>query len=91
MFSLALAMLGNGSDADDVVQDAFVVAASRWETLENPGGYLRVSVVNGAAKEDADEKIPKETRMAVASDPQKVIGSATAVLTHHDPETERDH
>jgi RNA polymerase sigma factor (sigma-70 family) len=50
MFSLALAMLGNGSDADDVVQDAFVAVASRWETLENPGGYIRVSVVNGARK-----------------------------------------
>lgn len=50
MFRLALAMLGNGSDADDVVQEAFVTVASRWETLVNPGGYLRVSVVNGARK-----------------------------------------
>lgn len=50
MYRLAFTMLGTDRDAEEVVQDAFVGVASRWESLDNPGGYLRVSVVNGARK-----------------------------------------
>jgi len=50
MYRLAFAMLGSDRDAEEVVQDAFVGVASHWETVDNPGGYLRVSVVNGARK-----------------------------------------
>ena len=47
MYRLAVAMLGTDGDAEEVAQDAFVGVASRWDRLDNPGGYLRVSVVNG--------------------------------------------
>ncbi|MGN6694337.1 MAG: RNA polymerase sigma factor [Aquihabitans sp.] len=30
------------------MQDAFVAARRRWSGIDNPGGYLRTSVVNGA-------------------------------------------
>ena len=50
MYRLAFAILRNDRDAEEVVQDAFVAVASRWESIDNPGGYLRVSVVNGARK-----------------------------------------
>jgi RNA polymerase sigma-70 factor (ECF subfamily) len=50
MYRLAFTMLGHDRDAEEVVQDAFVGVASHWNELENPGGYLRVSVVNGTRK-----------------------------------------
>lgn len=51
MYRLAYTMLGNDGDAEEVVQEAFVGVAARWGGLDNPGGYLRVSVVNGARKQ----------------------------------------
>ncbi len=50
MYRLAFAMLGSDADADEVVQDAFVGVARKWRSLESPGGYLRVSVINGVRK-----------------------------------------
>lgn len=50
MYRLAFAMLGSDTDADEVVQDAFVGVAKQWRSLDCPGGYLRVSVVNGVRK-----------------------------------------
>jgi len=50
MYRLAFAMLSSDRDAEEAVQDAFAAVASRWDSIDNPGGYLRVSVVNGARK-----------------------------------------
>ena len=50
MYRLAFAILSSDRDAEEVVQDAFAAVASRWDSIDNPGGYLRVSVVNGARK-----------------------------------------
>ncbi len=50
MYRLVFAMLSSNADSEEVVQDAFASVASRWESIDNPGGYLRVSVVNGARK-----------------------------------------
>ncbi|MGH9116714.1 MAG: RNA polymerase sigma factor [Acidimicrobiales bacterium] len=45
---LRLARLLTGSEAlaEDVVHDAFLGLSRNWERVENPGGYLRTSVVN---------------------------------------------
>jgi RNA polymerase sigma factor (sigma-70 family) len=51
MYRLAFAMLGIDGDAHDAVQDAFLGVAARWESVDNPAGYLRVSVVNGVRKQ----------------------------------------
>lgn len=61
MYRLAFAMLGTDRDAEEVVQDGFVGVATRWDSLDNPGGYLRVSVVNGARK-----RMRSRTRRATA-------------------------
>lgn len=50
MFRLAFTMLGSDTEAEEVVQDAFVAIAQRWDQIDSPGGYLRTSVVNGARK-----------------------------------------
>lgn len=46
MLRLAVLMVGSVAEAEEAVQDAFAAVSARWETLENPGGYLRTSVVN---------------------------------------------
>jgi RNA polymerase sigma factor (sigma-70 family) len=44
---LAFLMLGCREQAEEVVQDAFLSLHGHWAGVDNPGGYLRASVVNG--------------------------------------------
>src|SRR5690349_19216695 len=44
---VAYLVLGSHESAEEVVQDVFVRAHLRWSRLDEPVGYLRVSVVNG--------------------------------------------
>ena len=46
MVKLARAFLAQTADVEDAVMNAFVSTAHRIDDLENPGGYLRTSVVN---------------------------------------------
>ncbi len=46
MVRLALVMTGSNEVAEDLVQDCFARLHGRWEHVENPGGYMRISVVN---------------------------------------------
>lgn len=43
----ATLLLGSSESAHDVVQEAFTNLYPRWGQIENPGGYLNRSVVNG--------------------------------------------
>jgi RNA polymerase sigma factor (sigma-70 family) len=43
---LAHALTGRAEAAEDVAQDAFARIFGRMEGLDNPGGYLRTTVVN---------------------------------------------
>ncbi len=47
MTRLARAMLTETSDVEDVVMDAFLATAERIDSLDRPGGYLRMAVING--------------------------------------------
>lgn len=46
MLRLAYVLTGNADAAEDVVQDAFALLHAKVESVDNPGGYLRVTVVN---------------------------------------------
>jgi len=46
MVRLAYVLTGNADLAEDVVQDAFASLHAKAERVDNPGGYLRVTVVN---------------------------------------------
>ncbi|MEA5365461.1 sigma-70 family RNA polymerase sigma factor [Amycolatopsis sp., V23-08] len=64
---LAVLLLGDRGLAEDVVQDAFVALFKRWP-LDDPagaGGYLRVSVVNGARS--AEALLDEEHREVIAA------------------------
>lgn len=45
---VAALILGSRSLAEEAVQDAVVTVRSRWDSLEHPGAYLRMAVVNRA-------------------------------------------
>ncbi len=46
MVRLAFTLTGDGGAAEDVVQDAFALLQPRFGRVDNPGGYLRTTVVN---------------------------------------------
>lgn len=48
---LAALILGSTSAAEDVVQECFAKAYQRFATLQSPGAWLRVAVVNGCRNE----------------------------------------
>lgn len=50
MVRLASLLVDTVDEAEHVVQDAFVAMYRRYDSIENPGGYLRTSVVNGSHK-----------------------------------------
>ena len=50
MVRLASLMVDSVGEAEHVVQDAFVAMYRRYDAIENPGGYLRTSVVNGCRR-----------------------------------------
>jgi RNA polymerase sigma-70 factor (sigma-E family) len=63
MVRMAHALTGNADTAEDLVQDAFARLHGRIEPLDNPGGYLRTTVVNLCTdhdRRDARERRPVE-------------------------------
>ena len=46
MVRLAYAMISDGSEAEDLVQDSFVEVYRRLDDIDRPGAYLHTSVVN---------------------------------------------
>jgi RNA polymerase sigma-70 factor (sigma-E family) len=48
MLRLAVLIVDDEGDAEEVVQEAFAAVHERWDRLDRPGGYLRGCVVNRA-------------------------------------------
>jgi RNA polymerase sigma factor (sigma-70 family) len=46
MFTLARLLTGSDETAEDILQEAFTRLQARTKTVSNPGGYLRITVVN---------------------------------------------
>ncbi len=51
MVRLARGLVDAPAIAEEIVQDAFAKVYERWSRLDQPGGYLRTAVVNGARSE----------------------------------------
>lgn len=51
MVRLARALVDEQGQAEEIVQDAFANTFSRWGRIDEPGGYVRSAVVNGARSE----------------------------------------
>jgi RNA polymerase sigma-70 factor (sigma-E family) len=61
MVRLARSLTGDMEKAEDVVQEAFARLHGRTDHLENPGGYLRTTVVNLCR--DGERRRRREHRM----------------------------
>lgn len=48
---VAAVLVDHTERAEEIVQDAFAKVLDRWARLDQPGGYLRTAVVNGARSE----------------------------------------
>jgi len=73
---LALLMLGDQAEAQDVVQDAFLGLYRRWHKLASTDaapGYLRASVVNGCRT-----ALKRRSRPAVPGNGPEYLDSAEA-------------
>ena len=46
MLRVAYLIVGSTDVAEDLVHDSFVELRRRWDRVDNPGGYLRRTVVN---------------------------------------------
>jgi RNA polymerase sigma factor (sigma-70 family) len=51
MVRLAFTIVGELAAAEEIVQEAFAGTVDRWRRIDNPGGYVRMCVVNLARKE----------------------------------------
>lgn len=51
MVRLATSMVDTRERAEEIVQDALEKALLAWQRLDEPGAYLRASVVNGCRSE----------------------------------------
>jgi RNA polymerase sigma factor (sigma-70 family) len=51
MVRVAWLIVGSSAIAEEIVQDAFIRISRRYESLERPGAYLRVAVINGCRNE----------------------------------------
>jgi len=68
MVKLARGLVDSSERAEEIVQDAFAKVFERWNRLHEPGGYLRVSVVNGARSELRKREVSRRLGLTRAAE-----------------------
>lgn len=74
MVKLARGLVDSSERAEEIVQDAFAKVFERWNRLNEPGGYLRVAVINGARSELRKREVSRRfglTRRVEATDTER--------------------
>jgi RNA polymerase sigma factor (sigma-70 family) len=73
--------------AEDIVQDAMAVVFRRWEELDNPAGYLRLTVINRSRDELRRRRVRDRASFVaeLVHDSPDEMGDAIAAL----PESQR--
>ncbi len=69
MVRLARALVDTAECAEEIVQDAFVKVYERRNRLDQPAGYLRIAVVNGARSELRKREVRRRIGLQVRPDP----------------------
>lgn len=85
----AFLLTGSTAVAEELVQDAFEQVVRRWDAIENPPGYLRVAVVNGARSwgRRAHRRLPEPPASHVELDQEAIaVRDALARLRHDERE-----
>jgi RNA polymerase sigma factor (sigma-70 family) len=80
MMRLATLVAGSSARAEDIVQDAFAETVRRFDSLHNPGGYLRSAVVSLARRSVRSDQREDRRRARLRS-----VRSDEAYV-HHDLE-----
>jgi RNA polymerase sigma factor (sigma-70 family) len=62
----AYLIVGSSSEAEELVQDAFVQLHLRFETVDNPGAYLRVALVRSCVRRNQRRTMETERLARVA-------------------------
>ncbi|HEY7625786.1 MAG TPA: sigma-70 family RNA polymerase sigma factor [Ilumatobacteraceae bacterium] len=75
----ATALTGDAATGEEIAQDAFIAVARRYADLDNPDGYLRVTVVNLA-------RSAMRSSMRRAWREQRTVGDDVVVVSHDDGE-----
>lgn len=76
MVRLAFGLLDTRESAEEITQDAFAKVFQHWDRLDNPGGYLRTAVVNGARS----ELRKREVRRRIRPGPPRPVGAEQEYL-----------
>ena len=64
MVRLARGLVDSSEIAEEIVQDAFAKVFERWNRLNEPGGYLRTAVINGARSELRKREVRRRIGLA---------------------------
>jgi RNA polymerase sigma-70 factor (sigma-E family) len=83
MVRLAVLLVGSEAQAEELVQDAFATVYLRWDRVQNPGGYLRRCVVNGARsvqrRRALDRRRPAERPAAAEPEARELLDALAAL------------
>lgn len=66
MIRLAIGMVDVPERAEEIVQDAFEKTLVAWRRVRDPGGYLRMAVVNGCRSELRRRRVMRRHPMSAA-------------------------
>jgi RNA polymerase sigma-70 factor (sigma-E family) len=69
MVRVAYLLCGTRAEAEELVHDAFVAVYRRWDSLDNPGGYLRRCVVTGSTRHRRRRARGEELALRAAPEP----------------------
>jgi len=61
MVQLACGLVDHRAVAEEIVQDAFRQLWQRWDTVTQPAGYLRTTVVNGCHNELRRRRVRRDS------------------------------
>lgn len=79
MVRLAHLLTGSNEVGEEIVQDAFARIYWRFNQIDNPGGYVRQSVVNGCRSWHRRQAL--ERRFSRRSSPDTVAATTSGELT----------
>lgn len=72
MVLLARTLVDTAECAEEIVRDAFVKVYERRNRLDQPAGYLRIAVVNGARSELRKREVRRRVGLPVRPNPAPV-------------------
>jgi RNA polymerase sigma factor (sigma-70 family) len=89
MLRTAYLIVGSYAIAEELVQEAFLRVFHRFDTIENPGGYLRTTVVR-LCLQTRDRRVMEAGRLAESFEPpvtgEPVIDEMWDLLARIDPQ-----